>query len=71
MAAADYRLCDVCGQKTFYDSELDYRFGPEANIGKDGRHMPDRCGDWAVICKPCAAEWKCGVVKKEPDDGPG
>lgn len=24
MAAADYRLCDVCGGKVFYDSNLNY-----------------------------------------------
>jgi len=26
MAAADYRLCDVCDQKAFYDSELGYEW---------------------------------------------
>lgn len=28
MAAADYRLCDVCGGKAFYDSNLSYEWGP-------------------------------------------
>lgn len=28
MAAADYRLCDSCECKVFYDSELDYKNGP-------------------------------------------
>jgi hypothetical protein len=28
MAAADYRLCDVCNGKAFYDSDLSYEFGP-------------------------------------------
>lgn len=28
MAAADYRLCDVCGSKAFYDSNLPYEDGP-------------------------------------------
>lgn len=27
MAAADYRLCDVCDQKAFYDSNLSYEWG--------------------------------------------
>jgi hypothetical protein len=27
MAAADYRLCDVCGHKVFYDSNLNYEQG--------------------------------------------
>src|SRR5690349_8029348 len=28
MAKADYRLCDVCGEKAFYDSNLSYEDGP-------------------------------------------
>lgn len=28
MAAADYRLCDVCDEKVFYDSNLSYEFEP-------------------------------------------
>lgn len=28
MAKADYRLCDVCDEKTFYDSTLSYEWGP-------------------------------------------
>lgn len=28
MAAADYRLCDVCDGKVFYDSNLNYERGP-------------------------------------------
>jgi len=28
MAAADYRLCDVCDGKVFYDSNLNYEQGP-------------------------------------------
>ena len=63
MAAADYRLCDVCGGKAFYDSNLCY---------EDEREAPDRApyriageasdwgyrlgylGDWAVVCDDCA-----------------
>jgi hypothetical protein len=29
MAAADYRLCDVCDGKAFYDSNLGYEWGPD------------------------------------------
>lgn len=29
MALADYRLCDVCGNKAFYDSNLSYEQGPD------------------------------------------
>lgn len=28
MALADYRLCDVCGDRAFYDSNLNYEDGP-------------------------------------------
>lgn len=28
MAMADYRLCDVCGGKAFYDANLSYEEGP-------------------------------------------
>lgn len=28
MAFADYRLCDVCDNKVFYDSNLNYEQGP-------------------------------------------
>ena len=31
MAAADYRLCDVCGGKAFYDSELGYEINTEGS----------------------------------------
>lgn len=32
MALSDYRLCDVCGGKAFYDANLNY---------SDGGQMPD------------------------------
>jgi len=28
MAKSDYRLCDVCDEKAFYDSNLSYEHGP-------------------------------------------
>ena len=31
MAYADYRLCDVCGCKAFYDSKLDYEWSTKNN----------------------------------------
>lgn len=38
MAMADYRLCDVCGEKVFYDSNLNYETGPS----EYGDHGPYR-----------------------------
>jgi hypothetical protein len=63
MAAADYRLCDVCGCKTFYDSELSYDnsvSGDDPNAYRiAGERSPfgmslGNLGDWAVLCKGCA-----------------
>jgi len=61
MAAADYRLCDVCEAKTFYDANLDYDFR-DPDRRPHGLH---RLGDWAVICKECAKTHECKVVKRE------
>ena len=58
MAGCDYRSCDVCGCKTFYDSNLDYDFKefPE--------HGLSRLGDWKVICECCAEAYECVIVEK-------
>ena len=48
MAGADYRSCDVCGCKTFYDSNLDYDFSENPKTGLSG------LGDWACLCDDCA-----------------
>ena len=52
MAAADYRLCDICAGKAFYDASLsdDYT---------------DHIGDWAVLCQSCAATFKVVIVPRE------
>ncbi len=76
MAAADYRLCDVCGGKAFYDSNLNYEFG-EKNDGKfvypdnpfrvAGVSQPygmalEYLGDWAVLCNVCSQTHKTQIV---------
>lgn len=60
MAAADYRLCDKCNSKVFYDSNLNYEIGaPDLPSG----HIPlDYLGDWAVICEDCAKTHKTRVL---------
>ncbi len=55
MAMADYRLCDKCGCKAFYDSNLNY--DDDGNL--------DYVGDWRVICTECAKSHKCIIVPKE------
>lgn len=42
MAAADYRLCDVCDGKAFYDANLNYEQGRDDELAK--RKAPFR---WA------------------------
>lgn len=63
MALADYRLCDVCGGKAFYDANLNYDFD---NMDKEA-HMPklDYLGDWAVICEDCAKTHRCVVLPRD------
>ena len=81
MAAADYRLCDVCGRKAFYDANLNYEYGrtkwneDDPPFRTNGVPQPEgeprhelRCdylGEWAVICGPCASTHKCVVVSIE------
>ncbi len=44
MAMADYYCCDLCGDKAFYDADLNY--DDEGNLGY--------VGDMEVICTDCA-----------------
>lgn len=62
MAACDYRSCDVCGCKVFYDANLNYDFD---NRMPDGSPTLDYLGDWKVLCENCAVVYKCVVVVKE------
>ena len=71
MAAADYRLCDVCMGKAFYDANLNYEQGGdvEGSVRNGGMDMSntslDRLGDWCVICEDCARTHKCVIVLKD------
>jgi len=77
MAMADYRCCDVCGGKAFYDSNLCYEdgtddFPPYRIAGAAQYDTPELvakygirlgyAGDWAVICHDCAKTHKCAIV---------
>lgn len=50
MAAANYRLCDKCGAKTFYDSDVDYE---DSNLGA-----------MAALCKDCAQTHEITIAKR-------
>ncbi len=80
MAGCDYRSCDVCGGKTFYDANLSYEEGAK---GQDGKWIyPENSfriagekqssglalgyvGDWAVICNECSKTHKTAIIKIE------
>jgi hypothetical protein len=71
MALADYRTCDVCGAKAFYDASLNYDL-PDAAYEvpleeqvKGFGYRLDHLGDWAVICLECAKTHKC-IIQKLP-----
>ena len=78
MALADYRLCDVCGGKAFYDANLNYNFPDkngngswgipveESDMVRDTDYRLDYVGDWAVICTDCAKTHKVVVVALPP-----
>jgi|SRR5690606_6923971 len=74
MAASDYRLCDVCHGKVFYDANLNYEMGigVEGSVRYRGELVSqmklDYLGDWAVICQECAQTHKCVVMPIETEE---
>ena len=73
MASADYRLCDVCGGKTFYDATLGYTDSATVHPRRVGRasysQKLDWLGDWAVLCMDCAQRWRTAIVLRTEEDG--
>lgn len=74
MALADYRLCDVCNGKAFYDSNLSYEDEHEAPDREPFRVAGESAGwgyrlgylgDWAVLCTDCAKTHKTAIVPRE------
>jgi len=75
MAGADYKSCDVCGGKTFYDANLGYETEDKWNkeqafykevgeeqLPKGKGYKLAHLGDWAVICVDCAKTHKTQIV---------
>jgi hypothetical protein len=81
MAMADYRLCDVCNGKAFYDANLNYQWPnkngkdewgqeiEEDEFVRDSTHKLDYLGDWSVICRACARTHKTIIVSIESEGG--
>ena len=64
MALCDYRLCDRCGGKAFYDAHLNYGDPGETSVhGRD--YTLDHVGDWAVLCQTCAETHAVVIVSHE------
>lgn len=69
MAAADYYLCDGCGNKTFYDANLDYDDYVDSKSTTNcnpttGHPWPSgNVGYMLVLCRECAEKF---TVKMEP-----
>lgn len=71
MAGSDYRLCDVCGRKVFYDSGLNYETtnvttDKVAKVAGESQgawgYKLESLGDWAVICRNCAKTYKTAII---------
>ena len=85
MAGGDYRSCDVCGSKAFYDVILNYETGKKvggvwvyasnpyrvagASQGADGKGL-GYVGDWAVICTNCAKTHRTAILPMEAEHDP-
>lgn len=70
MAAADYRICDRCGNKAFYDANLGYE-NDHAVPRIAGEDVPQfvglyNLGDWAVLCRDCAETHRTLIAPIEP-----
>jgi hypothetical protein len=59
MAMSDYRLCDVCGKKAFYDAELQYDFKKHPETGLFN------LGAWECLCIECAKTHEVVIKVKE------
>jgi len=71
MASADYRICDNCGRKVFYDAELNYDYENEEHkakeLGEEQDYRIDSLGDWCVLCNECAKTYKTTFILKNRD----
>ena len=68
MAYADYRHCDKCDEKVFYDANLNYGnatdgpcFRKVGVIDKYDNSL-EGLGDWAVLCIDCSKTHKTQIV---------
>lgn len=69
MARADYKLCDVCGGKAFYDAGLNYDPALSGLHDLEGRDISmalDHCAQVGAICADCYTKgWRLKRVGPE------
>lgn len=65
MAAADYHLCDVCGNKTFYDADLDGFSDKASGAWLYGTESYRGFRAYA-LCGECEQTHKIVIRPKEP-----
>ena len=58
MAYADYKNCDICDTKAFYDASLNYDFEDYPLTGLYN------LGDWKTICIACSKTYEVVINKK-------
>jgi len=64
-------LCDGCGEKCFYDSNLNWEFGtrkdpiPKDELVRGTNVRLDYCGDMAALCRNCAKNFEVIIVPLE------
>jgi hypothetical protein len=63
MAYADYRLCDVCQEKAFYDANLSYDFEEHPDTGLYN------VGAWGVLCRDCVKTHRVVILPLEAGEG--
>lgn len=81
MALADYQLCCVCGNKTFYDANLNWEHDDSGGVAQPlGTARPgylsgmklDRTGSLGAICVDCFQKGhRLKVVQQAKDEDAG
>lgn len=62
MAMCDYKVCDCCGCKTYYDTSLNF-----SDTWVDGvyYYLPTGCGTLTSLCLDCSKDFFVVFVRRE------
>ena len=65
MAGMDYKHCDKCGTKVFYDANFNYEFEVPNDERVTGRpYAFEGLGDWKTLCKKCSKGYVVAIREK-------